>query len=184
MFVVSLHIMSQASPREISQLATDVLLDLRVYLDPIDPAIYQEKMPLLSGSSIGQHTRHIIEFYLCLVEQSSSGHPVIDYSKRRRDYRIESEPDYALSVVKGLVAQLNLLDPNRTCQLYCAEHGVEDLAVDTTIARELIYNIEHTIHHLAIIRIALQVVAPSLYLPESFGVAPSTLRHRHEACAQ
>jgi hypothetical protein len=169
----------------IPQIAGIVLGDLSYYLDIIDPVVYQSPLELLSGSTIGQHTRHIIEFYTCLIEQSK-GHPdpVINYALRRRDYRIESQPDHALSCVNVLCEQLVDLDPEKPCRLDCAEHGQGDLLVTSTIGRELIYNIEHTIHHLAIVKIALKTILPLLELPEHFGVAPSTIRHRQEACAQ
>lgn len=38
------------------------------------------------------------------------------------------------------------------------------------------YNIEHTIHHLALIKVGLKLVYPDLDLPNHFGVAPSTIK--------
>ncbi len=169
----------------IPQMAGIVLGDLQFYLEVIDPVIYQSPLELLSGSTIGQHTRHIIEFYTCLIEQSfQKTDPVINYAKRRRDHQIESQPEHATNCVIELCDRLTDLDPQQKCTLDCAEHGQEDLLVYSTIGRELIYNIEHTIHHLAIVKIALKAILPSLELPEHFGVAPSTIRHRQEACAQ
>jgi hypothetical protein len=172
-------------PNSLPDIAGAALDDLRHYLSVIEPMVYQEPLPLLSGSTIGQHTRHIIEFYTCLLEQAHlMDLPVINYAGRRRDHRIESEPDYALSCVDSIVSQLRELDPDGKCLLNCAEHGQDGLLVQSTIGRELIYNIEHTIHHLAIVKIALRSTRPEIALPEHFGVAPSTIRHRQEACAQ
>ena len=174
---------SQSSP--LPQLAGAALNDLRHYLVVIEPVLYQAPMELLSGSTIGQHTRHIIEFYSCLLNQNSvEDLPVINYAKRQRDYRIESEPDHALRLVNEICERLGDLDVDKNCMLDSSEHGLEDLLVSSTIGRELIYNIEHTIHHLAIVKIALKATAPSIDLPEHFGVAPSTIRHRQESCAQ
>lgn len=167
------------------QVAGSVLNDLRHYLSAIEPVLYQAPMDLLSGSTIGQHTRHIIEFYICLIDQCNQPEiPVINYAKRQRDYRIESEPDHALRLVNEICERLGDLDVDKNCMLDSSEHGLEDLLVSSTIGRELIYNIEHTIHHLAIVKIALKATAPSIDLPEHFGVAPSTIRHRLESCAQ
>ncbi len=176
--------MNDSQP-SIPQIAVIVLNDLRYYLEVIDPISYQSPLDLLSGSTIGQHTRHIIEFYTCLLEQST-GHtePVINYAQRRRDHQIESQPDHAINLVNDLCTRLNDLDAPQHCYLDCAEHGQENLLVASTIGRELIYNIEHTIHHLAIVKIALKATHPDITLPEHFGVAPSTIRHRQEACAQ
>jgi hypothetical protein len=170
---------------DLSELAGNVLEDLRCYLGVIEPDLFQAPLDILSGSTIGQHTRHIIEFYNCLLEQSRDvATPVINYANRRRDYQIESQPDLALRYVDTISAQLRELDPSIRCLLSCAEHGQDDIMVDSTIGREMIYNIEHTIHHLAIVKIALKSHVPTITLPEHFGVAPSTIRHRQEACAQ
>lgn len=167
------------------EIAGAVLNDLRHYLAIIDPVTYQAPLDILSGSTIGQHTRHIIEFYVCLLEQSRGQQsPVINYARRRRDHMIESQPDHALTYLDTLSQQLAELDENDQCQLNCEEHGQNNLFVTSTIGRELIYNIEHTIHHLAIVKIALKSTVPDISLPEHFGVAPSTIRHRQEACAQ
>lgn len=177
--------MEPTQPISLSQIAGIALNDLRHYLSVIEPVIYQAPMDLLSGSSIGQHTRHIIEFYNCLIEQYTAADPlVINYSSRRRDYLIETAPDHALQNVNAICDMLNDLDTNKNCMLDCTEHGQDNLLVPTTIARELIYNIEHTIHHLAIVKIALKAMAPSIILPEHFGVAPSTMHYRQASCAQ
>jgi hypothetical protein len=172
-------------PVSLPGIAANVLEDLRLYLSVIEPVTYQAPLDVLSGSTIGQHTRHIIEFFNCLIEQSSeSESPLISYSKRRRDFLIESAPDHALQNVLQICERLHDLETEKTCWLDCAEHGQENLLVPSTIGRELIYTIEHTIHHLAIVKIALKASTPTLALPEHFGVAPSTIRHRQESCAQ
>ena len=177
--------MEPKQPISLPQIAGNVLNDLRHYLSVIEPVIYQAPLEILSGSTIGQHTRHIIEFYNCLIEQySPDGIPEISYAKRRRDFLIESAPDHALQNANQICERLNELDPEKKCLLDCTEHGQENLLVPSTIGRELIYNIEHTIHHLAIVKIALKATTPSIELPEHFGVAPSTIRHRQESCAQ
>ena len=53
----------------------------------------------------------------------------------------------------------------------------EMFLVRTNAEREIVYNIEHAIHHMAIIRIALQHDIPDLELESDFGYAFSTLKH-------
>lgn len=50
------------------------------------------------------------------------------------------------------------------------------ILIPTSLERELMYNIEHTIHHLALIKVGLKLVYPDLDLPNHFGVAPSTIK--------
>lgn len=163
----------------------EILADLNWYLDKLKPTDYQSPLQLLSNSSIGQHTRHIIEFYLCLLDQSEGiTDPVINYCLRRRDHQIESDPLYAKACIQNIRERLTSLKEDDRCYLNCDEHGADSVVAKSTLGRELVYNIEHTIHHLAIIKIALRHSFPEINIPEHFGVAPSTLHHRQDACAR
>jgi len=53
----------------------------------------------------------------------------------------------------------------------------------TGLEGELVYNIEHAIHHMAIIRIAVEKELPSIKLDKYFGLACSTIRFRDDLCA-
>jgi hypothetical protein len=52
--------------------------------------------------------------------------------------------------------------------------------ITTNLHRELAYNIEHAIHHMAIMKIGINEVAPYVRLEENFGVAPSTVRYKNQ----
>jgi uncharacterized damage-inducible protein DinB len=51
----------------------------------------------------------------------------------------------------------------------------------TTVKRELVYNIEHAVHHMALMKIGIREIAPGISLPADFGIAASTLRHQSAA---
>jgi uncharacterized damage-inducible protein DinB len=53
--------------------------------------------------------------------------------------------------------------------------------VTTTFQRELTYLIEHSIHHLAIISIALRDSFATIEVPKYFGVAFSTIIHQEKS---
>jgi hypothetical protein len=55
--------------------------------------------------------------------------------------------------------------------------------INTSLERELVYNVEHAIHHMAIIRIAIEREFPSIKLDKHFGIAFSTIRFRDDLCA-
>ncbi|MEM9261807.1 MAG: hypothetical protein AAGA62_19350 [Bacteroidota bacterium] len=154
-----------------------VLCDAQYYLARLSAEEYQQGIPLLSQSTLGQHTRHYIEFYQCLIHQLPSG--TVNYDLRLRDTRIEQDPKFAEAAIKRVKEQLIALPPVVSLTLAGTITDNTD-GVATNLARELIYNIEHTIHHLAIIKIGLKLIRPDLGLPESFGIAPSTLAHRKE----
>ena len=57
----------------------------------------------------------------------------------------------------------------------------EKETIKSSVGRELAYNIEHAIHHMAIIKIAIQTVFPKVKLSDHFGVAYSTVRYQKSA---
>lgn len=138
---------------------------------------YAAPCSVLSYATIGQHTRHIIELYLCLINGYESA--VVSYDKRERDQRIET--DIALAIEQLEFIQKNLERPNKDIQMRYELNGEENRLV-SNYYREVMYNLEHAIHHHALIKIGIQQVT-DLELPESFGVAPSTIAYR-KACVQ
>ncbi|WP_231465414.1 MULTISPECIES: hypothetical protein [unclassified Pedobacter] len=140
---------------------------------------------VLSNSSIGQHTRHIIEFFIELNNGYDKG--IVDYDQRKRSHSIESDNNYALEQLHFIAS--NLSKPNKNLILKadfeCSDCLIEEIS-DTDIAtnyfRELMYNLEHTVHHMALIRIGIKEVS-TIELPAQFGVAFSTLKFK-AICAQ
>jgi hypothetical protein len=134
----------------------------------------------LSHTSIGQHVRHIIEMFTCAEEGYESG--LIQYENRKRDVKIESDKYFAASLLDKLIEGMN--KPNKSIKLenvYSMEAG-ERIFLDTNYFRELAYNLEHAIHHMALIKIGILAIS-DWPIPEGFGVAYSTLQYRR-ACAQ
>lgn len=159
--------------------AISVLEDAKVFLKSIQNDDYSQPIELMSFSTIGMHTRHFIEFFQCLITQECNCN--INYADRKRDLRIESDSDFALETIDWIVEKLPTLDLNKDLQL-CIENDSRQF-VKSNIAREIVYNIEHVIHHLAILKIALKIQCPNLRLPNNFGVAPSTLAHQRKLVA-
>ena len=58
----------------------------------------------------------------------------------------------------------------------------EELLIETNYNRELLYNLEHCIHHQALIKVAL-LQSESITVDANFGVARSTIEYRNQ-CAQ
>ncbi len=59
----------------------------------------------LSGSSIGQHLRHTLEFFICLEQGYNQG--LINYDKRAHDKRIETEKEMALLAIDRIRQFIN-----------------------------------------------------------------------------
>ncbi len=131
----------------------------------------------LSNATIGEHTRHIIELFQCLENQYESG--VINYDSRKRDYAIQTCTETAKKAIESISS--NLEKPNKKLFLQQMIDG-EILETESNYNRELLYNLEHCIHHQALIKVAV-LQNDALTIDENFGVARSTIEYRKQ-CAQ
>jgi len=141
---------------------------------------YTQKLDLFSGTSIGQHTRHILEFYTCLISKSECD--CICYDDRERNTELEENSSSALSKIDSIKTDLQSLNNNKALTLK-ALMGSKIVDVNTSFERELLYAIEHTVHHMAIIKMGLLMNFHHVIIPENFGVAESTIAYRNQ-CAQ
>lgn len=141
---------------------------------------YSRKNGLLNNATIGQHVRHIIELYLELLKGYDTG--TIDYEKRERNISMEIDPAEACAALHRI--SNNLVKANKPLILISNyTEGFDEPAIaNTNYVREIIYNIEHTIHHMALMRVAFEKVY-QISLPDNFGVAPSTIKYR-QTCVQ
>ena len=131
----------------------------------------------LAMASIGQHTRHVIELYECLQDGYASGE--VCYDKRKRDKRIEQDVDFAIDRICNIQKSLERPDKALTVS-YDLDEG--EVVIPSNYLREVMYNLEHAIHHEALIKVGIRQLTDIL-LPESFGVAPSTMQFKNQ-CAQ
>lgn len=164
-------------------IAKENLLQLKELIQRISNEDYNFSSEVLSGASIGQHMRHILEFYLLLVSGSFSG--TINYDKRKRSLRIESDPVFAKSIIEKLLLDIDTLNESDSIHFegdYTAQ-GNSKNRVSSSVARELAYCIEHSIHHQALIKAGLITMGLTIR-DEKFGVAFSTQRYRNKLCAQ
>ncbi len=131
----------------------------------------------LSNATIGEHTRHIIEMFQCLQNQYTNDS--VNYDNRKRDYEIQTSTAFAKECIQEVLSQLE--KPNKTLQLQQFVDG-EELLIETNYHRELLYNLEHCIHHQALIKVAI-IQSSSIAVDENFGVARSTIEYRKQ-CVQ
>ncbi len=136
-----------------------------------------KKNPELSQATIGEHMRHIIELMGCLLDNYEEG--IINYDNRNRNIQIQSDVNYAISILEK---QLTIIDKqNKQLSLIHNCFSAEEV-LPTNYFRELLYNLEHSIHHQALIKVALYNFL-HITISDSFGVAPSTLEYRKQ-CVQ
>jgi hypothetical protein len=165
---------------QLQQAVNNVFVQLSTTLDQLTQDQYVQPCKTLFNATIGQHVRHIIELFQCLENGYDEGQ--VNYEKRKRDLRIETEKDFAAGLLVGVHQELNKENKDLLLEACYDEHEVEPITIATNFYREVAYNLEHTIHHMALIRVGITEVS-NIELPEEFGVASSTIKYRQQ-CAQ
>lgn len=138
-------------------------------------------------SPVGAHFRHVFDHYRAFINGLSTG--ALNYDVRQRDPKVERDVTVASKTAEAIMAQLEEIPDQQLPQsIEVSANVIEDgkSVVDwsgSTVQRELMYLLSHTVHHYAIIR--LLATQAGVELNADFGVAPSTIAHRrlHEACA-
>ena len=158
----------------------NVLGQLSASLVQLSEAEYALPCLRLGNASIGQHVRHVIELFECLYNGYEQGE--VNYEKRKRDVRIEMDKYLAIDLIGMICTHIDKPAKELLLRSNYDEHAEEGITVRSNYHRELIYNLEHTVHHMALIRIGINEVS-SVEVPEGFGVATSTIKYRR-SCAQ
>ena len=127
---------------------------------------------------MGAHIRHILDRFLCFL----AGLPEasIDYDARKRDKSIENNLDAATFALASVARRIESLDMLNTLGTSISvresvHHLGPSVAMPSTVGRELMGLVTHSIHHLAII--ALIVKSYGYEIDSDFGKAPSTIRY-------
>ena len=156
----------------------DILDQLEDVVGQVGEEDFRKPSAALSNATIGQHLRHTVEFFICLENGFEKG--LVNYDKRNHDPLIESDKFLAAASLRGIRNFISTRHEDKPLKLEVAyERDCEDwVTIETNYSRELVYNIEHAVHHMAIMKIGIREVAPYIQLPADFGIAVSTLRYQ------
>src|SRR5689334_4673341 len=119
----------------------NVFLQLTETLNLMSDEQYVHPSKTLFNATIGQHTRHIIEMFLCLEHGYEPG--VVNYEKRKRDMRIETDKAFACALMMKIYNNLNKLNKQMVLQATYNEDSDQVIAFQTNYHREIAYNLEH-----------------------------------------
>ena len=161
----------------------DLKITAKLVLDQLDAVLCQISAEHYSlnisslNASVSQHIRHILEFYVCLYEGLKTG--VVNYDNRKRDLRIENDRLFTQNLIRELKEKINNQVDNNDLilELKYGDDSENNISLSTNYFRELAYNVEHTIHHLAIIKQPIIERFNYIELPDNFGIASSTVRY-------
>jgi len=158
----------------------DVLTQGEDLLEILTDTDYAQAVPEAFGASVGAHYRHHLDHVHAWLNPDDR--EVIDYDARARDPQLETDRTVALARTRALVEACHRTAPDRlrrATAVRCSVAREEDAPlVASSVAREAVNVIVHGIHHYALIAIICRM--RRIDLPDGFGVAPSTAKHRHD----
>jgi hypothetical protein len=165
----------------LTEACLNILFQLTELVKQIDEKDFVKPSTSLSNSTIGQHLRHTLEFFLCFEKGYDEG--LINYDKRAHDKLIETDKFIALDTLSRISGFIQALNSNKDLRLEVGYDLAADdfVTIDTNAVRELVYNIEHAVHHMAIMKIGVREIASYVTLPPDFGIAASTIRYKQES---
>ena len=164
-----------------------VLRQGRALLDALDASAYSQNAPAISLAGVGPHLRHVLDFYarfLSAIEGAAENPevlPEVDYDARERDPRVETDRDHAAALLEHTTARMGAIARLTSADAPMRIKSDGSNWIPTTVGRELQALVSHTVHHYALIAVAVRCHGGDPG-PE-FGVAPSTLRHWREQAA-
>jgi uncharacterized damage-inducible protein DinB len=135
------------------------------------------------SGSIGAHVRHCVDHVTALLDRTADGE--MTYDDRQRDTALEQSRRLAATTLRSLAARVREMAP-RTSDVPITLWTMLDrrgtrARVRTSLGRELVFVLQHTIHHEAVVAVLL--AGRGRVLPGHFGLAPSTpstSRNRNE----
>jgi len=157
-----------------------ILEQIKVLVKTLNDKQYSEASQILLGSSIGKHIRHILEFYDIFIHSHYTG--VINYDEREHNQILEVDRFKVLLKLNELTDGLKKVVEDFPLQMKTSysTDNVEISNMESSVMRELAYNLEHAIHHMAFIKMAVCNLYPEVTLSDNFGVAFSTIRFNNQ----
>jgi hypothetical protein len=115
--------------------------------------------------------------FQCLENHYETG--VVNYDNRERNILIQTDTEFAIQGI--LIIKNNLNKENKNIELQQIIDG-EEIRIQSNYYRELLYNLEHCIHHQALIKVAI-LKCDNVVIDANFGVARSTIEYKKQ-CVQ
>ena len=164
----------------------ECLTDMATLLDRTSDLDYLSRPDGGVSGSVGAHVRHCLDHVRAVLDAADGG--LLSYDGRVRDTALEQKRTLGILALQQQRDRLEALAGNRADQPIRLEAQVDyrggAVEVTSSLGRELVFVLQHTIHHQAIV--ALLLAARGIAIPPRFGYAPSTVqRHAQRlACAQ
>ena len=160
------------------------LNSIKFLLEKLNEHDFKKPIIYLNNGTIGQHVRHIIEFYSCFIDGIEDNH--INYESRKRSLLLETDIRYCKKTIEDVISRMNSKIKEQRTIIVRYNMSIEEKNFAELVSnslRELMYCLEHSIHHQALIKVALIELGKSDLVDSNFGLAYATIRKNNQ-CAQ
>jgi uncharacterized damage-inducible protein DinB len=152
------------------------LTELAALLGRTSDSVYVSRPPGDLSGSIGAHVRHCLDHVLAVLDAGPSG--VMSYDGRRRQRALEESRANGIAALRAAIARLEGVGSSADDRPLRLDAQLDRdgacVQVSSSVARELVFVLQHTIHHQAMV--ALLLADHGVAVPKTFGYAPSTPR--------
>jgi uncharacterized damage-inducible protein DinB len=152
----------------------DLLHEMQTLIERLDDVDYTMPAPGRSSSAIGGHVRHCLDHVNAVIAATHTG--VCAYDRRVRGTDVEADRRAAVRAIAHVIAVVQCLDQTAFDREIDVESQLDrsgtTMTTRSTIGRELVYVMSHTIHHNAIVSMMLR--SRGVATEPHFGLAPST----------
>lgn len=134
---------------------------------------------LYAASGIGPHVRHVADHFRALQAGMKSG--TVNYDVRRRESALERRSDLARLEIESIISWLQTAIASEIplsveSEISCSR--TERVQFQSNTSRELLYLINHTVHHAAYA--SLLVRRHGVLADSDVGCAPATASYRRD----
>lgn len=161
--------------KQLHESILEVLDQVKNLITSCDKQVYSNPSQH-SLSSIGQHIRHIIDHFVIFETGLKDG--VINYNLRSRGNISEKDPSVALQQILELIDWFKNINLDNDPVDVISEVSIaktQIMTIQSNIARELVYLINHTIHHVAYASLVAKQLDQEV--DQNLGIAPSTVTY-------
>jgi uncharacterized damage-inducible protein DinB len=158
---------------------------VRSLIERVDDGSYTAPARGRFSGAIGSHVRHCLDHVRALIDSTLTG--MCTYDRRVRGTPVETCRFAAIACLTDLQDELRQLaetDLERPVTVETqVDIGGSVVLTTSTLGRELMFVVSHTIHHNALVTQLLETRGVSI--ARGFGVAPATPIHEDSfECAQ
>ena len=149
---------------------------LKDSLSKIDDGDFALPLDVFEGATLGQHTRHVVEHFQCLIMSQQTRH--INYDDRKRSFVLETNIAMCCDALDQIKEQVRSDDVEVEVVQDFLKESAASHVIRSSYFREVLYNVDHLVHHQAILKIGFIQLNPHIHISKHYGYADATIKHK------